>query len=480
MALQGADAAEAIADADDTEALILDEADIVDPDSEDLEYFGLLSKEDIEALLHGDLIGNQGEDAQNEIDSLLATAGSEKDAASPAAGERFEEENAARDDVEQLIEKTTADVHRKTEIADAEVPATESETSEGTDAVSQDDIDRLLMSAIDDPEEDIGHGLEDGEVALEEGGAVSQDDIDQLLKGDVDPIDADTEVDFGEAPIETEASSVNPSDTGDLVSQAELDRLMGEALSQGEAEETSLQEEDTTQEHISQNDINRLLKESLEEEGLPEEEAAEEHDTVDEIETVEPVILAVDEEVDDSPPAVPALPPASPPRKKAPGRFKKKRLLVGVSACVVLVLAVSIMTMLPGPKETVRKPQVLTFSVPRPEEAGQSAQPVSAKSVRLNGFVVLAPPNPTAVTYMTGDLLLDLSDASLVDLIKENEAYVRDIVYGTINRELMTRDISTIDEISLELAIRKELGRIIPRGAIERIDFEKILSGVIH
>ncbi len=526
FALRGGDAPEANADADDTEALILDEADIVDPDSEDLEYFGLLSKEDIEALLHGDVAGAEGEAAQNEIDSLLATAGSEEDAVSPAADRRSGKGDVSQDDVEQLMKKTAAEVQRGTGTEGAVSPPAGPETAEGTEAVSQDDIDRLLMSAIDDPEPEDGGlvsqddidqllkgGMDqaDAETAPEEGGLVSQDDIDQLLKGGMDYADAEATPEDGglvsqddidqllkggmdQADAETapeEGGLVSQDDidqllkgsidqtdaeaapeVGGLVSQADLDQLMGEALSGGDAEGTSLQRDDTPQEHISQSDINRLLKESLEEEELPEEEEAREPEAAHEADADEPVILAVDEAVDESLPSALKRAPAPRPRKKTAARFKKKRLLAGVAAGVVFILAVSIAIMIPSRKGTVLKPQVLTFSIAQPNDADQGGGAVLAKNVRLGGFVVLAPPNSVAVTYMTGDLLLGLSEASLVDLIKENEAYVRDIVYGTINRELMTRDISTIDEVSLELAIRKELGRIIPRGAIEQIDFE--------
>jgi hypothetical protein len=74
---------------------------------------------------------------------------------------------------------------------------------------------------------------------------------------------------------------------------------------------------------------------------------------------------------------------------------------------------------------------------------------------------------------VTADLTLDFSDASIVAVIKENEAFVRDIIYGTIKSELMVRDINDIDEISLELAIRKALGQVVAREAIERISFER-------
>ncbi len=374
FALRGGDAPEANADADNTEALILDEADIVDPDSEDLEYFGLLSKEDIEALLHGDVAGAEGEVAQKEIDSLLATAGSEEDAVSPAANRRSGKGDVSQDDVEQLMKKTAAGVQRGTGTEGAVSPPAGPETAEGTEAVSQDDIDRLLMSAIDDPEpedgglvsqDDIdqllkgGMDYADAEATPEDGGLVSQDDIDQLLKGGMDQADAETAPEEGglvsqddidqllKGGIDQTDAEAAP-EVGGLVSQADLDQLMGEALSGGDAEGTSLQRDDTPQEHISQSDINRLLKESLEEEELPEEEEAREPEAAHEADADEPVILAVDEAVDESLPSALKRAPAPRPRKKTAARFKKKRLLAGVAAGVVFILAVSIAIMIPS------------------------------------------------------------------------------------------------------------------------------------
>jgi len=98
---------------------------------------------------------------------------------------------------------------------------------------------------------------------------------------------------------------------------------------------------------------------------------------------------------------------------------------------------------------------------------------VSTNSIHLPGFIVLAPSNSAAVAYVAADLTLDFSDPAIVAVIKENEAFVRDIIYGTIKSELMVRDINDIDEISLELAIRKALGRAVARESIERIAFER-------
>jgi pilus assembly protein FimV len=115
----------------------------------------------------------------------------------------------------------------------------------------------------------------------------------------------------------------------------------------------------------------------------------------------------------------------------------------------------------------------MTFSVNQTGDGSSDAMIFSGTRVRLPGFVVFAPPNSASVTYVSADLTLDFSNTEIAAVIKENEAFVRDIIYGTISNELMTRDISAIDEASMELAIRKALGRIVAREAISRIAFDR-------
>jgi flagellar basal body-associated protein FliL len=126
-----------------------------------------------------------------------------------------------------------------------------------------------------------------------------------------------------------------------------------------------------------------------------------------------------------------------------------------------------------GPEKTSPQPEVLTFSIDHTAQRASDPGAAMAGSIRLPGFVVLAPSNSAAVAYVTADLKMDFSDDSVVAVIKENEAFVRDIIYGTIRSELMTRDIADINEINLELAIRKALGQFVAREMIERIAFER-------
>jgi hypothetical protein len=234
-------------------------------------------------------------------------------------------------------------------------------------------------------------------------------------------------------------------------------------------------------EHISQDDINRLLKESLDEaEDLLDVDA--DADADDESDLQEPVILAAEEappQASPEPAPAPAGEVRKKPRKGGPKKRIQRKHMVWAAAAAGIVLTVSVAAVMisSGPTETrpqpQPQPQVLTFSLDQSEPELPDAPVISDTSVHLQGFVVLAPPNAATVTYVAADLTLFLSEAAMATVIKENEALVRDIIYGTIRNELMTRDIYTIDEISLEQAIRKALGQIMARDAIGRIAFDR-------
>lgn len=469
--------------------LFLDEADIVDsgPEggSEEADYFGLLSKNDIEALLHGDLgelEGVSGQEAQEEIDTLLQATNSEEDTSEDSEGAG--KKNMAQEDVERLMQ----------EAGDEVGAGGEGEIAEAGDAVSQGDIDRLLMGALDesgdDVEEESGDDVEIAGESDEGGGVVSQDDLDRLLSDELEDGGQDVEADFSEAAsvepepaptiledtasIEPEAESESGDDTESLISQSDLDQLLGGSQPEDDLEVPS-SEPKSKSEHISQDDINRLLKESLDEaEDLLEEDAA----GAEESDFQEPVILAADEEAQEPSPPDEKPQPVEKTRKTTSRRRRakrvwKNRLVWAAAAGIVLVVSMTAMMMSSGPTETVSQPKVMTFSLNQAGDGPADATVFSDTRIRLPGFVVLAPPNSAAVTYVAADLTLDFSNAEIVVVVKENEAFVRDIIYGTISSELMTRDISAIDEASMELAIRKALGRIVAREAIGRIAFDR-------
>jgi len=487
-ALQTAQRTEDAPDIDEAGPLFLDEADIVDSDpedpSEEADYFGLLSKNDIEALLHGDL-GGGGREAQDEIDSLLQTRSAAPDAPGPLENANpSDAKNEAQEDVERLIRTAGGETGVPGDGDTAE--KVEAEVSETGDAVSQDDIDRLLMEALDDDEAETVGESESSETSE----VLSQGDLDQLLSGEPEDDGQNVEPDPSKAAsiapqpapeiadtigsIEPDVGSDSTDDAESLISQSDLDQLLGDSRPDDDVQPPS-SEPKSQSEHISQDDINRLLKESLDEaEDLLDEVA----DIPEESEPQEPVILAADEE-----PMEPPSPDEKPQyvektkKKKIIGGWKRRilenRLVWGIAAGIVFFVVISAMIMSSDPTETAPQPTVMTFSLDQTGEVSRDAAMFPDTRIRLPGFVVLVPPNPDAVTYVAADLILDFSDAAIVNVIKENEAFVRDIIYGTISSELMTRDISAIDEISIELAIRKALGQIIAREAIGRIAFDR-------
>lgn len=492
-ALAAAPRPEEMFDGVDGKPLFLDETDIVDSgldgDSQGDDFFGLLSKDDIEALLHGDLGGSGGREAQDEVDALLQTTGKAEE--SPASEEAAvtDKKKTAQEDVEQLIQGAGEALEAAGETAEK----AKTKASEADAAVSQGDIDRLLMEALDESEDE--PETADGSAPSETGEVISQGDLDQLLADALADDGQDVEPEISEAaPIEPDAAPESPDDTelaapeaaseslmdtGSLISQSDLDQLLeGNAPLDGAPDATAGDAKGTS-EHISQDDINRLLKESLDEaDDLLDEEP--EPEIADESDFQEPVILAEDEASSEPPPSVEKTQAVEKIIKTSVGKERKKRvwenrLVWAAAAGIVLFVSIAAMMMSSGPTEQVAvpKPKVLTFSLSQGGDGISQAPVLSQNSIRFPGFVVLVPSNSAAVTYVTADLTLDFSDASTVAVIKENKAFVRDIIYGAISSELMTRDISAIDEISLEQAIRKALGQIVAREAIGRIAFDR-------
>ncbi len=502
----------------DTETLTLDASDIVavnaqNDGEEDLEYFGLLSKDDIEALLHGDLLASGGKDAQEEIDLLFGetegrTTAVSQEAAAPSgkgdeqadvdrllaeekANEAKKKEDAglvSQGDSEQFIGDEAAapesavsqddiDALLKGAVTEEEAVAAEAPAADG--GVSQDDIDALLKGAVAEeeavvaeaPAADGGVSQDDidallkGAVAEEEAvaaeapaadGGVSQDDIDALLKGAV----AEEEAVVAEAPAADQDGKPE-----NLISQDDINQLLQEAAAPPEAAPGARAPSDAEAAHISQDDINKLLQESLAE----EDDAT---DTKDEEAPPEPVILAAVEEAAPTPaPPSEAVPVSAASARAFRRWFRSPKQAVAMAAG--LVLAVSLAVWL-GSRTTEDNPsgvQVLSFPIQAPD-AGQRFDPVpGGRDLFFKGFLVLAPVTRTGFAYVRADLHLVLAEASFSAVIKENEAFVRDVIYGTIDAAVRTREVSAINAITLELDVRKALGRIVPREAIVGVDF---------
>ncbi|MBW1750768.1 MAG: hypothetical protein JRJ37_08750 [Deltaproteobacteria bacterium] len=226
--------------------------------------------------------------------------------------------------------------------------------------------------------------------------------------------------------------------------------------------------DETEEGQISQEDIDKLLSESISDDELEDKPQAE---AESDPETSEPVILAEPEAEE-----------AGSPEKASPQLLIKDKIIricrskhAMAAAALGMILIGSVWLLMPDKSsEPMDSESALNaFPVVKSEQAIADVKKSNPNRVRLSGFVVLAPITFAEVTYVAADIFIGFSDDTVSATIKEKEAFVRDMIYGVINDALMTQDASNINEIKLKLLILKALGKIIPQESIEQVEFER-------
>lgn len=453
--------------------LVDETIDAFDFDDDDL---GLISNEDIEALLKGSTHFDrtvpprpsaasgaarfhQPEDEgsiinQSDIDALLSGA-LESDVPAPPAPEKPPSPNInpnikedEEEDSDGLISQSDIDALLNAENSEQSAPAGEAafeasgdEETVG-DLISQSDTNALLSAEKDAPPTT---GAGDG--------VVSQSDIDALLNAAASgqPDDAGSTAAlpaFDEAFVPTGAK-----EKGEVVSQADIDALLMEAL---DAEEVS--------DVFAPGDEDAAITEKIAAkaglDGLREEKS--------EAQPVgQTVILAADENEGDA--------PASDAVVRASGNRWYNRRIYHMAAMAALVLIISssvVFVMRRGGDEGPR-PVVLSFPVP------QTGAPLAAETVpvgtdvAMTGFLVLAPEGKDDITCLAADLSLDFTDQTIVAKIKDHEAFVRNMIYELINSALLSNDMGKMNKVDMALLVREALGRVVPRESIRAVSFNK-------
>jgi flagellar basal body-associated protein FliL len=111
--------------------------------------------------------------------------------------------------------------------------------------------------------------------------------------------------------------------------------------------------------------------------------------------------------------------------------------------------------------------------VPKPDTQTAQANNNGKTDVEMPGFVVLAPDDKSGLTCVTADLFLDFSDSTIAGMVKDNEAFVRNIIYEAISKALVTPDKVKINKINMGLSVRKALATMVPRETIRAVFFNK-------
>ncbi|MFH0730491.1 MAG: hypothetical protein V2B19_29620 [Pseudomonadota bacterium] len=360
--------------------------------------------------------------SQSDIDALLSGG---MDAVTPSKSARDEQ----NDDIGGLISQGDIDALLKAAMTAA--PADQAPDSvAGGGIVSQSDLDALLS------------GEESGSEDASDSGLISQYDIDALLGG---PSKKASEAEDTFEPQER-------NEDGNVISQSDIDALLKGAMASEEAD--TREDGDNNEGIVSQSDIDSLLG------GSPASESLEEKEL-----EPEPVILA--EGLPEAAVFIPDAPVLS-------RRWYTRRLYrIGAMVALLFIISSSVFFYASRSREPAPKPVVLRFAIQKPESKAATQRVAGNTSVTMPGFLVLAPSDNRDITCLTADLQLDFSDSSMVRIIKDNEGFVRNIIYGVINEAMLSSPQRAIEKTTLAQAVREAIGRVVPREMIRGVSFGK-------
>ncbi|MDY6906227.1 MAG: hypothetical protein SWH61_16270 [Thermodesulfobacteriota bacterium] len=358
--------------------------------------------------------------------------------------------------------------------------------NETDDFISQADIERLLADADDVDAPVQGEATADSNEDLpDEAAAISQDDIDSLLAGTEGPAGGD------ESDQADEEEAV-----GDVISQDDIDSLLAAVEEDDEpADETVPAEapempaikddgEQKRSNFLSQDEIDGLLAQEIPEAvddddgdmewGHPEDPEAEEDladqwgeegDEGDEEEFAEAETVAEESA-------------GSPGEGRGRRDFRqylpgKKWLWMGGGAggFILMTLVVLAVMMKGGPQapETIPTHQIATAPPDQTGDMGQAA-PLMPVSIQLNGFLVLAPDDNKAITYITADVSIYLSDGAYARTIENHQPLFRDLIFQEVRKAVNARNWRMATDMDrLKEFIKQAIQQSLPEEAVRRV-----------
>lgn len=471
----------------------------------DLDELGELSQDDIDTLLNGssldDSIGEprvdasgdeMGELSQDDIDSLM---GGNDLAAEEDAGDDMDMELISQNDIDQLM-TPSAEEPGSNEISETEMVSDDFviDEADGLDVaaclITQETLDELIRNVPEpEPEDEDVPGpvvLDSDPVALEkiesqsvpldeQGGddlefTASSDELEGLLNTDIN----DTGINLG-----------NPD--GDDVTQDDIDALLQES---DEDEDFMGDEEDIL---ISQDDIDTLLMAADQEDedllgdlmgddmGVNMDDNFDDEDILDSDEEDDAgyggdqVVLAGGE--DD-------LPDEDGSGKPWKNRVKSKLVIATASAILVLGISVPIVYFLFFSQAPVRIPEKISVPMVM-EEPGRNIEVASVDinvnaatdlkksgNIILTDFVVLASDLSKDMAYVTADISIDYSDQRAYHEINDNLSFYRDLIYESIQKNLLGEKRNEVTEADLIWGIETSLKKVLPLDYIEKVSFK--------
>jgi len=482
--------------------------DSVDADVE--EDAGELSQDDIDNLMGGnDSVDTDIElVSQNDIDQLMNPS-VENDAipldnpGNDIADEGETDELISMDDIQDLLgEEPAGEEPVGEDIGDTVVDDFVIDNADALDVsqclITQETLDALIQNALtaeavpdpvmldsvavdsdpvvlDEPEpEPLAEPVAVEPIEDDQDSEVPSDELDSLLNTDLD----DAQFDMG-------------SPGGDDVTQEDIDALLQES----DEDEDLIDDDDDML--ISQDDIDTLLMAADQEDedllgdlmgddmdtgmddDFDDEDVLErDGDSSEEMEGDQVVLEGgADEEREDENRS-----------KGSDNRWKKwyKSRLVVASASIIIVLGISIPSVYfmffsqapdkipeknPGPavmEELGREVAVASVEI----NTNEILDLKKSGNIILTNFVVLASDLSKDMAYVTADISIDYSDQRAYHEINDNLSFYRDLIYESIQKNLLSEKRNEVTEADLIWGIENTLKKILPPDYIEKVSFK--------
>jgi flagellar basal body-associated protein FliL len=335
--------------------------------------------------------------------------------------------------------------------------------------------DQVNLDAVDldAPEEEVLEPLPDQ-------GDVTQEDIDSLLR---DPYEEDEEEeaemtaasDDGTAPDGEAASDEEDEEEDILISQDDIDTLLMGAD----------QEDEDILGNASGNDLEDILDNDAADQDFSDNE--DDPDTPDNDQVILEKAGSEDAWIDEGR-----------PQQTGDKWYRSKLLAAVASALLVLAIAVPAAYFLFFPRvpelpitneQTIQAIGEITRDGQAAEGLLENLQDVPSEvdsvivdvaplvpvaksgSMVLKNFIVLASDRSTDMAYITLDISVDYSDQRAYDEINSNLPFFRDLIYASIQQNLVWEKRNEVTQNELIMGVEAGLKNVLPKGYIDKIRF---------
>jgi flagellar basal body-associated protein FliL len=427
--------------------------------------FGELSQNDIDNLMGGNP-GNPADDDpedeeeielidQSDIDRLMARGGDQEDPLESAAPLDTPESGNAQGPP----------------VRDDFVISPEQAADPADCLITQDTLDTLIQNA---PETDLD-AVPLNETAPETNQTdVTQEDIDALLQ------DPDEETEEAEETVTAEEEE-KEEEKNDVVDLEDEDDLL---ISQDDID-TLLMNDDQEDEDILEDVLGKDFEDMLDDESA--DEYSRDNDGDQDGPGSDQVVLEPSD-------ATETTGIADKPSDTGRKWYRSKLLLAAASVLLVLAITVPAAYFLFFP----RTPELPSVNQPIPRAAQEMdtdsvldenpaagnmlensiqvdvapVQPVARPgNMVLKNFIVLASDRATDMAYVTLDISIDYSDGRAYDEINSNLAFFRDLIYRSIQQNLVWEKRNEVTQNELMRGVEAGLQKALPPGFIKNVGF---------